>query len=127
MASPLAATVTFPSFEGIGRIGNVSNAGSCTGGIICAIGKLGAIISVVIGILTVSAGLWFIFQVFAGALQWLGSSGDKQALESARKRITHAAAGLLIVILSYAFISIVGLVFGIDILGLSIINNLTPQ
>lgn len=78
---------------------------------------LAQVISVTLGILTICAGLYFIFQVFSGAIQWLGSGGEKQALENAKKRITNAIVGLLLVILSFAIISIIGLVFGLpDIL-----------
>lgn len=114
-------------------IGNITGVGSlsmnslgCTGGIACALGKFGSVISIVIGVVTVCAGLWFMMQVFSSGFQWLTSGGDKQALESARKRLTHAIIGLLMVVLSYALISIVGLVFGLNILSVAGVLNFHP-
>lgn len=100
-------------------IGNITGLGPLGEGIgvyLDAFDKFTLVLSATIGVLTVSAGLWFIFQIFAGAFQWLSSSGEKQALENARKRISNAIIGLLVVVLSYGLISIVGLIFGFNIL-----------
>lgn len=114
-------------------IGNITGYGSlsmnslgCTGGIACALGKFGSVISITIGVLTVSAGLYFMVQVFSSSFQWLSSGGDKQALEAARKRLSHAIIGLLMVVLSYALISIIGLVFGLNILSVAGVLNFHP-
>lgn len=85
------------------------------------------IISITIGVLTISAGLWFIVQVFTGAIAWLGSGGDKQGVQGAQKKITNAIIGLAVIVLSYALISIVGTVLGLNILDFfSVFNTLTP-
>ncbi len=74
------------------------------------------VFSTALGVLTISAGLWFIIQVFGGAFQWLASGGDKDGVQKAQKKITNAIVGLFVVVFSYALISIVGLIFGINIL-----------
>ena len=85
-------------------------------------------ISKVIGVLTVSAGLWFIVQMFTGAIQWLSSAGEKQALENAKKKITNAILGLLVVVMSYTLIGIVGTFMGFDLLNLTaLIRKLKPE
>ncbi len=101
--------------KGIGSLGEVSDATT-------AFIKFTNVLSTALGILTVSAGVWFIFQILMGSFQWLSSGGDKQGVENARKRITNAIIGLFVVIASYALISLVGLVFGINIL--SPVNSL---
>lgn len=112
------------TFEGIGPLGTglVSSTDPAL-----AINKFTDVISKAIGVLTVSAGIWFIFQIMAGSFQWLSSGGEKQALQNAQKRITNAVLGLFVVVVSYAFISIIGLFFGIDLLNIrETITNLAP-
>lgn len=74
------------------------------------------IMSTVIGVLTISAGIWFVFQIFAGAYQWLASGGEKQALQNAQKRISNAIIGLFVVVVSYGLILLLSGIFGIEIL-----------
>ena len=110
MASPLAATVTFPSFEGIGRIGNVSNAGSCTGGIICAIGKLGAIISALLPNVIILAGIIFFFLILFGGFKLIvgaGQNSSPQDAAKARAALTYGVIGFLLVGASYLILQII--------------------
>lgn len=76
------------------------------------------VISKIIGVLTVAGAIWFIFQLFTGAIGWISAGSDKQALDNAKKRLTNAVIGLLIVIISYALIAAVGMFLGIDIINL---------
>lgn len=120
----LAAGIPLGNITGVGSLG--MNSLGCTGGIACALGKLGSTISIIIGVVTVIAGLWFMVQVFSSSFQWLTSGGDKQALEGARKRLSHAIIGLLMVVLSYALVSIIGLIFGLNILSVAGVLNFHP-
>lgn len=110
----LLAETNLGTFEGIGPLGTGLKAPTSDPAL--AFSRLTSIISTALGILTISAGIWFIFQIMAGSFQWLSSGGEKQGVENARKRITNAIIGLFIVVASYALISLVGLVFGINIL-----------
>lgn len=76
-------------------------------------------ISKAIGIMTIVAFIWFIFQLFIGAISWLGSGGDKAKLQEAQKKITTAVVGLVIVISAIFLTKIISAVFGIDILDLT--------
>lgn len=104
-----AQTNLGPPLGGIGPLGNTS-------GFFLPFQTFETTLSTVVGVLTIAGGLWFMFQIFGGSLQWLSSGGDKQALENARKRLTHAVIGLLMVILSYGFILLIGSIFGLNIL-----------
>ncbi|MDO8551439.1 MAG: hypothetical protein Q7S03_02055 [bacterium] len=74
------------------------------------------ILSLIIGVLTFAAGLWFIFQIFTGALGWLTAGSDKAGLENARKRLFNAVIGLVLVIGAIFFIEVIGNILGLDIL-----------
>lgn len=77
------------------------------------------LISTVIGVMTVIAGIWFIFTLFIGAIGWITSGGDKGAVEAAKKRISSGLTGLVIVVIAVFIVSLVGQILGFDILGLS--------
>lgn len=49
-----------------------------------------------VGLLLTGATLLALIQLLIGALQWIGSGGDKTSLESARERIFQAIIGLVI-------------------------------
>lgn len=49
-----------------------------------------------VGLLLTGATLLALIQLLIGALQWIGSSGDKTSLESARERIIQAIVGLVV-------------------------------
>ncbi len=64
--------------------------------------------------------LIFFFYFVTGAIAWISSGGDKQALESARTRITNALIGILLLFAAFAIIRVLESFFGISILTLDI-------
>ena len=64
--------------------------------------------------------LIFFFMFVWGAITWISSGGDKQALESARGRITSAIVGLVVLFVSLAIIKFIENFFGVKILILDI-------
>jgi hypothetical protein len=64
--------------------------------------------------------LIFFFMLMIGAIQWISSGGDKQALEGARGRITSALIGLVILFATFAVIKLIEKFFGFSILTLDI-------
>lgn len=69
-------------------------------------------VSGVIGILTVVAAMWFIFQLLSGAITWIGAAGDKGKLEEARGRMTSGVIGLVIVVIAIFLIRLIGVILG---------------
>jgi len=101
----------FPGgFKGIGPLGNPTDTG---------IDTLTKFISSVIGLLTIVAIIWFVFTLITGAIAMITAGSDKQALESARKKITTGLIGLVITIAAIFLIDFIGYLIGIpDILDL---------
>ena len=64
--------------------------------------------------------LIFFFTLVMGAIQWISSGGDKQALEGARGKISNALIGLVILFAAFAIIKLIERFFGISILTLDI-------
>lgn len=79
-------------------------------------GTLNAVMSLIIGVLTISAGLWFIIQFFLGAFSWLTAGADKTSLENAQKKLTNSIIGLIVVVAAIFFIEIIGNLVGLKIL-----------
>lgn len=77
-----------------------------------AFGRFAALMSLIVALLTVVGGLWFVFQIIIGAIGWLGAGGDKGQVETAKKRLQNAVIGLVIVVFAYSFISLISIILG---------------
>jgi hypothetical protein len=75
------------------------------------------VLSTIIGILTISAAIWFVFQFLIGAIQIVSSGGDKTKIQEATTRITNAVVGMVVVVAAIFLISLIGRMMGISILG----------
>ena len=73
-------------------------------------------LSIIVGVLTVIAGIWFLFQIITAGYQWLISGGDKASVAAARDKLTFSLIGLVIIVMAFAIVSLVGTLFGIDFL-----------
>jgi len=65
----------------------------------------------------VIAAILFFFMLIIGGIRWILSGGDKAGTESARNQITAAIVGLIIVFAAWAIATLVGNIFGVNILG----------
>lgn len=74
------------------------------------------IITLIVGFLTIVAGLAFLIYFMVGGLSWLTAGGDKGKVESAKQQMTNGAIGMIIVVAAYGIVWIVGELLGIDIL-----------
>jgi hypothetical protein len=78
--------------------------------------KFNAVLGAIIGVLTLLAGLWFLFQFIIGGLNYLSAGGDKHAVEAAQQRLQNAIVGLVIVIIATVVVGLFGTILGLDIL-----------
>jgi len=98
------AQLDFGQLKGFGPLGNPEGSG---------INLFSKFISTTIGLMTIIAIIWFAFVLITGAIGMMGAGGDKQAMESARKRITSGLIGLVVVIAAIFILDLVGTLFGI--------------
>jgi hypothetical protein len=75
-------------------------------------------LSNLLGVMTIIAGLWFIFNFFSGAYAYLAAGGSQDKMKEATQRIGNSLIGLVVVIAAYAVISLVGGLLGFSILDL---------
>ena len=133
MVKYLAQTLSTPfpeGFQGLGPLGGEVSPGTWVLFTqTTASEKFERIFSISIGVMTVVGALWFLVQIFIGAIQWVAAGSEKQAIQEARKRILQSIIGLLVIVISYGLILLIGSIFGLkDILYPSnlIINMLYP-
>lgn len=62
------------------------------------------------------AGVLFFFMLVWGGIEWILAGGDKAGAENARKRITSALVGIAIVFSAWAIMTLINVVFGVDLL-----------
>lgn len=77
-------------------------------------------ISRLIGVLTIIAGIWFIFNFIAGAISFMTAGGSEDGIKKATAKITQSLIGLTVVIAAYAVISLLSELLGFP-------NLLQPQ
>jgi hypothetical protein len=92
---------------GLGPFGNISFTSGTQ-----AMGKFTGAISAIIGLLTVVAAIWFLFQFTIGGFSWITAGGEKNKLTEARERLTNAFIGLFIVVAGWGVLALVGQFFG---------------
>lgn len=102
--------------KGLGPFGNIGEniAKGAAGGEAGLKAVTGAVSSV-IGVMTIAASIWFIFQFMTGGFYWITSAGDKTKLNEARDRIQNAFIGLVVVVAGWAVLALAGQFLGYDI------------
>lgn len=81
-------------------------------------------VSRAIQFLLVGSSIIFLFMLIRGGINWIASGGDKQKIESAKKTLTNALIGLLIVFSAFVTIKVINTLFRVNIGGL---GPSTPQ
>lgn len=102
---------TIGGTEGFGPFGNLDLTD-----VSAAAGAFTTVISNTIGVMTIIAGIWFVFMFIAGAFGYLTAGGDSKKIGDATQRITSALIGLIVIVLAYALISLIGALLGFEIL-----------
>lgn len=74
------------------------------------------LISLALNLLFVGGAIIFVFVFLVGGIRWITAGGDKAGVESAQKMVTNALIGLAILFSVFAIISLIKLLFGIDIM-----------
>lgn len=79
-----------------------------------AVSVFSTIISWTIGLMTLVAGVYFLFQFITAGYDYMSSQNDKSKIQGAQRKIVNSIMGLIIVIGAYALMGLLGYVFGID-------------
>lgn len=74
------------------------------------------LISNAITIVFIVAAVLVLIMLIWGGIEWVLSGGDKEKVANARKRIISALIGMAIIALAFFIVSIVGGIFGFNVL-----------
>jgi hypothetical protein len=77
---------------------------------------VGGIITGGIKIVMIVVSIVFFFILIFGGLKWVTSGGDEKKVAAARSQITNALIGLAIILAAWAIISLIGTLFGVQLL-----------
>lgn len=102
----------------LGNISNPTKLGTSTDG-----GQgLFILISNILKLAGIVAGLFFVVQIIMAGFSYIGANGDPKKVDLAWAKIWQSIIGLLIVGSAFIIASVVGKLFGIDILNPTIVG-----
>lgn len=90
-------------------------------------GIIGTTVKNVISLFFVFGGIATLIYFVWGAFDWITSGGDKEKVAGARKKMTNAIIGLILLALSYFIVGLVGEVVGFNPLQQLDIRSLGEQ
>ena len=100
--------------------GQISPPPGSPGGSGDPISSLSNIISVGLQIFLIIAAIMMLVYMLWGAMDWIGSSGEKEKLQKAQNKITNAVIGMIVIIVAFSiFTLITGTVLGNKIIDTS--------
>lgn len=71
------------------------------------------VLSSTVGLISIIGIIWMVITIITGAVAIISSGGDKNALESAKKKITNGVIGLVVLVTSLFIITLFGRILGI--------------
>lgn len=71
------------------------------------------LLSNVVTLIYIAAGIVFLFMVAISAFQWIVSGGDKESIAKARGRLTWAIVGITVLALAFVIIGIISQITGV--------------
>jgi cytochrome bd-type quinol oxidase subunit 2 len=107
----LAQSQNIGSFTDKNCIGAFCPTGKDAGGT-----QIEAIFTQIFGFLTIAAGIAFLIYFVIGGITWISAGGDSSNIEKAKKMMTNAVIGMVVIASAFAITWIVGKVLGFDIL-----------
>ncbi len=77
--------------------------------------ELSGLFSRAVGAIISLAGIVLFVLLVSGGIKYITSGGDPKAIDGAKKTITYAIGGLLIILLSYLILVLIGKITGADV------------
>lgn len=87
---------------------------------VAKISDLGILFERVVGYALGLAGIVLFILLIIGGFKFITSGGDPKAVEGARKTLTSAIAGLVIILVSYLVLVLISNITGVDVTGFRI-------
>ena len=78
------------------------------------------LLSVVLGLAFIIGSLAFFFIFIIGGIEWITSGGDKVKVDDAKRKLTNALVGLILLFSIFAIANLIDTVFGVNITSFSL-------
>lgn len=82
---------------------------------IAQLSDLECIFKNVVGVILGFAGIVFFILLILAGFKFITAGGDPKALESAKKTLTSAIAGLVVILLAYLILVLIKTITGVDV------------
>ena len=76
---------------------------------------LEVVFSKVVGVVLGFAGIAFFVLLLLSGFKFMTAGGDPKALESAKKTLTYAIGGLVVILLSYLILELIKAITGVNV------------
>ena len=87
---------------------------------VAKISDLNTVFNSVVGYALGFAGIVLFILLISAGFKFITSGGDPKAVEGAKKTLTYAIAGLIIILLSYLILVLIKTITGVDVTTFSI-------
>lgn len=77
---------------------------------------VGNTLSNILTLLLIVAGVAFFFMFVLGGIKWIASGGDKEKIEGAKKQISSALIGLVLILCLFAVTNLIYHLFGVNLI-----------
>lgn len=74
----------------------------------------------VVGVILALAGLVLFIMLIIGGFRFITSNGDPKAVDSAKKTLTSAIVGLIVLLFAYVILTVISKLTGVDITSFSV-------
>jgi cytochrome bd-type quinol oxidase subunit 2 len=81
----------------------------------------------ILTIMFIGAGVTFFFMFAVGGIKWIISGGDKEKIEAAKKQISSAIIGLVLIFLIFAVVNLIEIFFGVNLFNFSLPRLIQPD
>ena len=88
---------------------------------VATISNLGELFERVVSYFLGFAGIVFFILLIVAGFKFITSSGDPKALEGAKKTLTSAIAGLIVILISYLILVLIKTITGVDVTNFNIV------
>lgn len=90
-------------------------------GDVATISDLGSMFGRVIGYALGFAGILLFILLIVGGFKFITSGGDPKAVDGAKKTLTSAIAGLVIILISYLVLVLIKTITGVNVTNFSVV------
>lgn len=88
---------------------------STTGDTPAQLSDLEVVFKNAVGVVLGFAGIVFFILLLTSGFKFITAGGDPKALESAKKTLTYAIGGLIVILLSYLILVLIKTITGVDV------------